>query len=88
MKNTLKLFTLFLSAFAFNAIAQTDETVCHTPVTEKFAMFASNKSFNKSHLNPLPYVHISEAGGKMIKIKTDGAEANGYLIEAKKKTNN
>src|SRR6478609_11633584 len=66
-----------------------DITVCHTPPTEKFAMFASNKDFNKEHKSPRVYVHISEEGGEMIKFKTpDGAEANGYLIPAKKKTNN
>ena len=70
------------------AFAQTEPTICHTSSTEKFAMFASNKKFNSSHLEPLFYTHVSEVGGKMIKIKTDGAEANGYLIEAKKKTNN
>lgn len=88
MRNKFKLFTFALSAAVFNAFAQADETVCHTPATEKFAMFASNKNFNKSHLNPRPYVHVSEAGGKMVKIKTEGAEANGYLIESKKKSNN
>jgi len=67
--------------------AQTDP-ICHTSPTEKFAMFASNKKFMSTHLTPMVYTHISEAGGKMIKIKTDGAEANAYLIEAKKKTNN
>jgi carboxymethylenebutenolidase len=69
--------------------AQEDVTVCHTPSTEKFAMFASNREFNREHPNPRVYVHVTEEGGKMIKFKTsDGQEANGYLIEAKKKTNN
>ncbi len=87
----MKHIVFFISCFlmAFSALAQKDMTVCHTPSTEKFAMFASSKEFNREHPNPRVYVHISEEGGKMIKFKTsDGQEANGYLIEAKKKTNN
>jgi len=80
------LVTMLAAAFGFSGFAQT--TVCHTSPTEKFAMFASNKEFNKKHPLPVPYVHVSEAGGKMIKIKTDGADANGYLLTAKVKTNN
>ncbi|MBS1505049.1 MAG: dienelactone hydrolase family protein [Bacteroidetes bacterium] len=82
-----KLTTLFALLAGFAGFAQT-ETVCHTPATEKFAMFASNKSFNKKHPLPDVYVHVSAAGGKMIKIKTDGADANAYVIEAKTKTDN
>jgi carboxymethylenebutenolidase len=64
-------------------------TMCHTSAIEKFAVFASNKNFNKEHLFPRAYVHISAAGGKMITFKTpDGQDANGYLLEAKIKTNN
>ncbi len=74
---------------AFSGFAQDDLTLCHTPAIDKFALFASNKGFNMEHPNPRAYVHVSEEGGKMIKFKTaDGQEANGYLIEAKKKTNN
>jgi len=75
-----------LTAWAQNDVD--DITVCHTSATEKFALFASNKDFNSSHPNPLPYIHQSE-NGKMITIKTtDGQNANGYLLMAKKKTNN
>jgi carboxymethylenebutenolidase len=77
---------LLISSLGF---AQKDVTVCHTSATDKFAVFASNKKFNRDHANPLPYVHESMAGGKMIKIKcADGVEANAFVIEAKKKTNN
>lgn len=70
-------------------LAQDDITLCHTSPTEKFALFASNKSFNREHPSPRQYVHVSEAGGKMISFKTpDGKEANGFVIEAPKKTNN
>ncbi len=87
-KLQLTLFVLFVSLAAW---AQNDSdgiTVCHTSPTEKFALFASSKDFNSSHPDPVPYVHQSETG-KMITIKTtDGADANGYLLMAKKKTNN
>lgn len=66
-----------------------DVALCHTSATEKFAMFASNKNFNREHLNPRVYVHVTMAGGKMITFKTaDGSDANAYLLEARTKTNN
>lgn len=83
-----KIILLFLLMPAITIMAQDDITICHTPATEKFALFASNKSFNAEHPNPLPYIHVS-AVGKMIKFKTpDGQEANAYLIPAKSKTSN
>lgn len=69
--------------------AQDDIAICHTTSTEKFAVFASNKDFNSKHPNPLPYVHKSEEGGKMISFSTpDGKQASGYLVQSKSKTNN
>jgi len=87
----MKKFLASIAAMllALTGFAQDDVTTCHTPAIDKFAMFASNKSFNKAHFNPRVYVHESEEGGKMVKFKTpDGQEANGYVIEAKKKTDN
>ncbi|HYG02184.1 MAG TPA: dienelactone hydrolase family protein [Chryseosolibacter sp.] len=85
----------FILTFAFSLLvicsfAQGDNiTVCHTPATEKFATFASNKKFNSEHPVPLPYKHISQEGGKMISFKTpDGQQANGYLLKAKSQTDN
>ncbi|MCK6617318.1 MAG: dienelactone hydrolase family protein [Cyclobacteriaceae bacterium] len=73
---------------AIVVFAQDGITVCHTPATEKFALFASNKEFNMAHADPLPYSHQSQVG-KLITFKTpSGPDANGYLLEAKKKTNN
>jgi len=80
--------TLVMAFTSMIAFAQKTETVCHTSSTEKFALFASNKTFNGMHTSPLVYTHVSEAGGKMITFKTVGADANAYMIEAKKKTNN
>ncbi len=83
------VLSLLSVSLAFVGFAQNDVTECHTSSVDKFAMFASSKEFNKAHLNPRVYVHVSNEGGKMIKFKTqDGQEANGYLIESKKKTNN
>ncbi len=86
----MKKALLFIAALAiaFAGAAQ-DVTQCHTSSTDKFAMFASNKEFNKAHMNPRVYTHVSDEGGAMIKFKTpDGKEANGYAIKNPKKTNN
>lgn len=87
----MKQLVVFIAASLLGGtgFAQNDVTICHTPAIDKFALFASNRDFNKEHANPRVYVHVTAEGGKMIKFKTpDGQEANGYLIEAKKKTNN
>jgi carboxymethylenebutenolidase len=82
------IIVALLLASVMPLIAQDDITICHTSATDKFAMFASNESFNAEHPNPLPYIHIS-AAGKMIKYQTpDGQEANAFLIPAKSKTSN
>lgn len=87
MKKLIYLVAAFFPAFTFGQSSEITE--CHTPSTEKFALFASNKKFNIEHPNPRAYVHVSEAGGEMIKFKTpDGQEANGYLIKAKNQSNN
>jgi len=85
MKKLFVLAALLISTVGF---AQKEVTMCHTSATDKFAVFASNKKFSRDHPSPLAYVHESMAGGKMIKIKTDGVEANAYFIEAKSKSNN
>jgi carboxymethylenebutenolidase len=84
-----KIFSILFSlGIVTSSLAQDDITICHTPATEKFSMFASNKEFNANHPNPKVYVHTSEAG-KMIKLKTsDGKEANAFLLKASKKTDN
>lgn len=88
MKHLKLLFAFMLLSTCLLAQKE-DVVVCHTSATDKFAMFASNKDFNKAHLNPRNYVHITQAGGKMIKFKcADGIEANAYFIQAKSKTDN
>lgn len=83
------IFVAVLAFISFAGFSQDEITICHTSSTEKFAMFASNKDFNAGHSSPRKYIHISEEGGKMIKLKcADGKDANGYVIMADKKTNN
>jgi carboxymethylenebutenolidase len=80
---------LYFTLFATAVVAQDDITICHTPAIEKFAMLASNKEFNQAHATPREYVHVSQAGGTMIKFKCkDGVEANAYLLKAATPTNN
>lgn len=85
-----RFFTVLLSLFSVSALFAQDEiTLCHTSSTDKFAMLASNKEFRMSHSDPRVYVHVSEAGGEMIRYKCpDGTEANAYLVKAARKTNN
>lgn len=85
-KLVLLIVLLIPASFVF---AQGDAAICHTSTTEKFAMFASNKDFNKNHPTPRAYVHVTQEGGKMITFKTpDGKDGAGYLILAKKPTDN
>jgi carboxymethylenebutenolidase len=81
---------LFAALFFISmaAYAQDDITLCHTPSTEKFAMFASNKDFNREHAAPAPYVHVSSADGKMVTFTCpDKSKASGYLLQPKVKSN-
>ena len=87
MKNFITTISFMLLSFIL--FAQDNIAICHTPATEKFAMLASSADFVSSHELPKIYLHQSQVGGKMIKFSTpDGKDANGYLLEAKEKTNN
>lgn len=87
MKN--KYLTLLLLSIAAVTYGQNDITVCHTPATEKFALFASNKNFNNEHQMPRAYVHVSDAGGKMATFDCpDGVKANAYVVMSAKKSDN
>lgn len=84
-----KLFTsAAIALMGMTAFAQ-PMACCHISAsssTEKFAMFVNDDKFNNMHPTPLEYIHVSQAGGKMITFKTKGVDANGYLLEAKTKT--
>jgi carboxymethylenebutenolidase len=79
-----KLFTLLSVILALAGWAQ--EPVCHTESTKKFALFASAKEFNLEHPMPRAYIHVSQADGKMITVKTTGADANAYFLKAKEES--
>ena len=86
----LLLLLVITSVSAMAQLATLDDgiTICHTSPTEKFALFVQDENFNMSHPDPLPYIHQSEIG-KTLTFKTpDGKQASGYVLMAKKKTNN
>lgn len=84
-----KIATLFFLCYSFQGFTQDDITICHTPATEKFALFASHKSFNAEHQIPRKHVHETLAGGKMVQFDcSDGLKANAFLLKAKKKSAN
>ena len=81
------LIVIFFTFLILPAVAQEGITVCHTPATEKFALFASNSDFNADHPAPLVYIHETVAG-KMISFSTpDGKDANAFYLEAPVKSN-
>jgi carboxymethylenebutenolidase len=84
MKKLTKLLVLVsCMAFSIGVFAQDNITICHTPATESFAVFASNTDFNKEHALPMAYVHKSETG-KMISFRTpDGKSGNAFFIAEK-----
>lgn len=77
------LTTIFITLFSIAVSAQGNITMCHTPPTESFALFASNKQFNADHRNPLPYKHQSDVGKMITYGVEDGKPANAYFIESK-----
>lgn len=85
----LLLLLVITSVSARAQVATLDDgiTICHTIPTEKFALFVKDENFNRSHPDPLPYIHQSDVG-KMVTFNTpDGKQAGGYVLMAKKKSN-
>ena len=59
--------------------------MCHTAPTDGMASFALDPAFQALHASPLPLNY--EAKGESITFKTsDGVEAKGYIVKAKKKS--
>jgi carboxymethylenebutenolidase len=86
MKKTLILSLLLVAITSIKISAQ---SCCQTEFASNdgnMAVFVSDESFRNSHLSPKAYVHISEYGGMMIKVKTTGEAANAYFIKAKGKS--
>ena len=86
-KVILSLAFTTLSYFGFS------QSCCQTANKEDckkddMQLMASTKEFQKAHEAPLPYTHVSMAGGEMIEFKTaDGKMANAFLIKAPQKSN-
>jgi carboxymethylenebutenolidase len=83
------IFTLSLLSISFWGVSQS----CCEGSTKKdckpddMQLMASTKEFQKAHEEPLPYTHVSTAGGEMITFKTtDGQTANAFLIKSAKKS--
>jgi carboxymethylenebutenolidase len=84
------LLTLIVSTVSYFGFSQS----CCSPVSkadcnkDDMQLMASTKEFQRAHESPLPYTHVSLAGGEMIKFKTpDGQMANAFLIKSAKKSN-
>ena len=86
-KIILSLTFTILSYFGFS------QSCCQTAnkadcKKDNMQLMASTKEFQKAHEAPLPYTHVSMAGGEMIEFKTaDGKMANAFLIKAPQKSN-
>ena len=86
-KIILSLTFTILSYFGFS------QSCCQTAnkadcKKDDMQLMASTKEFQKAHEAPLPYTHVSMAGGEMIEFKTaDGKMANAFLIKAPQKSN-
>jgi carboxymethylenebutenolidase len=96
MKNNLttrySILTTILILWSSVALAQQKMSCCQSPdaleATDQFAQFASNKSFNSNHPEPLDYKHISQVG-KMITFEgSDGQVAAAYELRAAEETDN
>lgn len=83
------LLITFLSCFTILVFGQSKMVCCSKPsATQQFAMLASNKDFRAAHKNPVK-MHFQSSIGKAITYKVvSGADANAYVLMAKKPTNN
>jgi carboxymethylenebutenolidase len=83
------ILTLLVSTVSYFGFSQS----CCSPTKsalkkDDMQLMASTKEFQKAHAEPLPYTHVSLAGGEMIQFKTpDGQTANAFLIKATTKSN-
>ena len=85
-----KLILLTLLAFCGVLAFGQSKVVCcgKASATQRFAMLASTREFVMSHKNPLKF-HFQSSIGKDFTYKiAGGQEAHGYILKAKKQTNN
>src|SRR5215831_11528360 len=85
MKKIIALFALMFASHFCKA--QTSTNCCSPTATEKFATFASNKSFIMSHENPLPFTYHSAKGHDITYKTSDGTDAHAWEVKADKSTN-
>jgi len=79
MKNICSVFLMFL--FTLSVRAQKMDNCCQPTATELYALNASDKQFQMSHEDPIPFTYISEKG-KDINYKTeDGNDAHAFEIK-------
>lgn len=82
---TLVFSSLSYFGFSQSCCSSASKADCNK---DDMQLMASTKEFQKAHDEPLPYTHVSKAGGEMIQFKTpDGAMANAFLIKAASKSN-
>lgn len=87
MKNLLLLLALAFSACQY-AEPAAEMVMCHDPnsAVDAFALFAGDQNFRDMHPDPAPTE--LEAKGATIEFPVEGgANGRGYLVKAKKKTN-
>ncbi|MCU0469003.1 MAG: dienelactone hydrolase family protein [Arcicella sp.] len=83
--------TLMVAGFSYVGFSQSCCSSASKADCDKddMQLMASTKEFQKAHEEPLPYTHVSKAGGEMIQFNTpDGKTANAFLIKSAKQSNN
>ena len=77
------LFSALLALLFGQAQAQ---SCCAKPAAD-MASFITDAGFVQAHIEPLPYTHVSMAGGTTVSFTTpDGKTGSGYLIKSAKKS--
>lgn len=81
-----RFLTIVLVLATLTGMAQEKMTCCLPSATEKFASFASEKTFIMSHQEPLPFIYDSPKGQDISYKTSDGTDAHGWEVKADKAT--
>ncbi|HNP24311.1 MAG TPA: dienelactone hydrolase family protein [Panacibacter sp.] len=81
-----RFLTIVLGLGTLTAMAQEKMTCCLPSATEKFASFASEKTFIMSHQEPLPFIYDSPKGQDIAYKTADGTDAHAWEVKADKST--
>lgn len=81
-----RFLTIVLGLGTITGMAQEKMTCCLPSATEKFANFASEKTFIMSHQEPLPFIYDSPKGQDISYKTSDGTDAHGWEVKADKAT--